>query len=138
MLLFSGILLCLLPARTGVRSHLPLHCACGGVMLDRNSIVVAYDFVRGEPRKLKSGNPNQAPARCGQYKGEVETATVEAPAGYSAKSLQWQPGGRNEGRIGRLYRPQTHAYRFAYPSISATVPNWNASTVPLVSTPVTR
>lgn len=58
-----------------------------GVMLDRNSIVVAYDFVRGEPRgklkKERKSKPGASPLA--SIKGEVETATVEAPAGYSAK-----------------------------------------------------
>ncbi|MCB0551425.1 MAG: 4Fe-4S binding protein [Phaeodactylibacter sp.] len=58
-----------------------------GVMLDRNSIVVAYDFVRGEPRgklkKERKSKPGASPLA--SIKGEVETATVEAPAGYAAK-----------------------------------------------------
>lgn len=58
-----------------------------GVMLDQNSIVVAYDFVRGEPRgKIKkSKKPKPANSPLSKIQSEVDTATAEAPPGYAAK-----------------------------------------------------
>ena len=59
-----------------------------GVMLDQNSIVVAYDFVRGEPRgklkkskKAKTGNDPLT-----KIQSDVSTAEVEPATAYAGKS----------------------------------------------------
>ncbi|MCB0567110.1 MAG: 4Fe-4S binding protein [Phaeodactylibacter sp.] len=57
-----------------------------GVMLDQNSIVVAYDFVRGEPRgklqKSKKAKTDNNPLT--KIQGQVSTATAEPSAAHAA------------------------------------------------------
>ncbi|MCB0570213.1 MAG: 4Fe-4S binding protein [Phaeodactylibacter sp.] len=54
-----------------------------GVMLDRNSIVVAYDFVRGEPRgKLKKGKKDSG-AAAGSQAADTQSPVARIQAGLA-------------------------------------------------------
>ncbi len=68
-----------------------------GVMLDKNSIVVAYDFVRGEPRgKIRKNRKPQkktppAPSPIDTINKSVQDATVvETPAGFDEPVLKME------------------------------------------------
>ena len=63
-----------------------------GVMLDQDSIVVAYDFVRGEPRgPLKKKRPPKDPVE--QIRGEVAHAHSRQDSPSTEEALQFE---RNE------------------------------------------
>jgi polyferredoxin len=71
-----------------------------GVMLDQNSIVVAYDFVRGEPRgKLKRGQKKNPPPSTGNAGASnpiaqmrTDIATAELAAAPTGKDYSTPPG----------------------------------------------
>ncbi|MCO6480272.1 MAG: cytochrome c oxidase accessory protein CcoG [Phaeodactylibacter sp.] len=65
-----------------------------GVMLDRNSIVVAYDFVRGEPRgKLKKARKEKsAGSPLSKIEGEVATAAKATNGNPAAEAVKAELG----------------------------------------------
>ncbi len=62
-----------------------------GVMLDKDSIVVAYDFVRGEPRgSLRKQKAAQSADPVKSIEGEVKAAQQDIASGQAEKGLQFE------------------------------------------------
>ncbi len=64
-----------------------------GVLLDHNSIVIHYDFIRGEPRgKIQKTKPLQSPIS--QIRKDITSATALAGAGEPSQSTMLQESGQ--------------------------------------------